>query len=54
MWQAPPLGSSRVMLGTELPPEHGVDKKRNKIIARVRGPVTHTETGSQRGGGGCS
>lgn len=53
MWQAPSLGSSRVMLGTELPPEHGVGKK-NKITARVRGPVIHTETGSQRGGGGCS
>ena len=41
------------MLGTELPPDHGVVKKRNKIIARVRGPVTCTETGSQQGGG-CS
>lgn len=58
MWQAPSLGSSRVMLGTELPPEHGVGKKRNKITARVchshTGPVIHTETGSQRGGGGCT
>lgn len=51
LWQAPSLGSSRVMLGTELPSEHGVSKKRNKIIARVSGSVTHTETGSQRQGG---
>lgn len=53
MWQAPSLGTSRVMLGTELPPESGVGKKRNKIIASVRRPVTRSETESQWGEGGC-